>query len=433
MADIRTPLATRARPSSLRARQSAIVQSVFPAHPLPRFLTAVLCIMLIGSGVISAFVLGRGGPLPVTEMLDAWIGLLALYLLFRTRIHTTITIFLLLGYALTRIIPALATDAPLYDFTQAYRWVLYLIVLALAVGKTWGSAKLLIGATWTLLILAIIKGALTQLTLGLRPGLLLENNFEIPLFAGLVAIIYSHLGRSRLPIVLTLGVSTVIAGSRSGVLAFVVLAMYAVTQTDRGNIFVRYLALISLPVAGFIAYDLFQDRAASENRLDRLNFLDVFFSETRDWGIGEWLVGTTPITPLSPGGCEALSGYENLFSSTGDGSCYSVIMHAFFMRVVFDAGIVGLLISFGFMWYLMRRSAVPRLLAAALLLIAAMNSLSVSGPNNPYVILPILLAVLGAHKVAEKASAESDAPPPVKGELRSKTRKPVTRALPFSG
>lgn len=365
---------------------------------VPPFMNWVLSVMLIGAGVISSFVLGRTGPLPVTEMLDVWIGLLALYLLIKTRIHTTTTILLLSAYMLTRIIPAIATDAPLFDFAQAYRWIIYLVVLCLAVGKTWGTVKPLIVTTWALMILAIVKGIITQLLLGLRPGLLLENNFEIPLFAGLVVLVYGHLDKTRLLIVVTLGLLTVVSGSRSGVLAFVVLAMYAVSQTDRGNVFVRYLALVALPFAGLVAYSLFMDRAEGEVRLDRLNFLTVFLGETTDWTIIEWLFGTVPITPLSPGACSALSYYENLFSSTGDGSCYSVILHSFFMRVVFDAGIIGVLISFGVMWFLMRRSKVPVSLILALLAIAAVNSLSVSGPNNPYVILPILLAVLGSFR-----------------------------------
>lgn len=369
---------------------------------VPRFMNWALCLMLIGAGVISAPVLGRGGPLPVTTMLDVWIVLLTIYLLFRTTIRTSGVLLLLIAYGLTRVIPAAVIGAPMYDFLQAYRWVFYLVVLALAVGKTWGVVKPLIVMTWVLMILAIVKGIITQATLGLRPGLLLENNFEIPLFAGIVALIYPHLRKSRLPIILTMGLLTVVAGSRSGVLAFVVLAMYAFVQVKRGNILLRYLAFLALPIAGWVAYDLFEDRAAGERRLDRLNFLNVFLREMESADILTWIFGSVPITPLSLGACSSLSDYSGLYSTAGDGSCYSVILHAFFLRVVFDAGILGAVLCFGLMWYLMWRAKVPTALIITLLGIAAVNSTSVSGPNNPYVMLPVLFAILGVFRTPEE-------------------------------
>lgn len=335
----------------------------------------------------------------MTGLLDAWILLLAVWMFCATRIRTSGVLLLIFAYAVTRVFPAVVTGSPMEDFLQAYRWVWYLAVVALAVGKKWPRIKSLVNVTWFLIGLAILKGIATRILLGasVRPGLLLENNFEIPLFAGLVAVLYRHLGRYRVFSVAAVGVLTIVSGSRSGIIAFVILAVYAVTQNKRANLFVRYLAYLSIPAAGAAAYFLFAERFESEGQIDRLNFFAVFLREVDDWSPLQWIFGTTPITPLSPSACNRLSFFVNLFSSEGDGSCYSVILHAFLMRVVFDAGIVGLVLSFGLLWYLMRRARVQTALTLTLIAIAVANSASVSGPNNPYVLLPVVFAILLSH------------------------------------
>lgn len=152
----------------------------------------------------------------------------------------------------------------------------------------------------------------------------------------------------------------------------------------------------SIPALVYVSAREERRRAASSTQVDRLNFLGVFLAEAQAFTALNWLFGTAPITPLSPGACHGLSYYESLFSSAGDGTCYSVILHAFVLRVIFDAGLVGLAIAYGGAWYFMRRGRVRTGLAMTLLAIAFANGLSVSGLNNPYVALPILVAILAA-------------------------------------
>tara|TARA_B100000678_G_C18106791_1_gene461144 strand:- start:533 stop:829 length:297 start_codon:yes stop_codon:yes gene_type:complete len=64
------------------------------------------------------------------------------------------------------------------------------------------------------------------------------------------------------------------------------------------------------------------------------------------------------------------------------------------MRVVFDAGIFGLLLALFVAWYAMKSARVPLSVNLALLAVAFSNGFSVSGLNNPYVALPIVLAIL---------------------------------------
>lgn len=355
--------------------------------------------ILIVAGAASMPAIGEYGPLPTTALLDAWMILFMFAALIRGPIRTMGIIFALACYLLfLRVFPALWNNSPVEDFLQAYRWVLYLIAFAFAVGRQWVPVEPLVKVMWALLGMALTKAALTFALMGPgnRPGLLLENNFEMALFAGLIAVLYTHLNKSRLWAIGALGVLTFLSGSRSGAVAFLVLAVFALSQQRSRDMFVRHLAVFALPLLVSIPVAIFGARAATSTNIDRLNFLDVFLNDTRPWGAATWLFGTTPITPLSNTACERLAYYERLFSSTGDGSCYSVILHAFVLRIVYDAGIVGLIIAFATTWYLMRKGGVRVPLALCLLGIAVTNSLSVSGLNNPYVALPILLAITTA-------------------------------------
>jgi hypothetical protein len=393
---------------------------------IPRFLRVSLYALLLIAGALSVPAIGRYGPIPTTTLLDGWFMLFIVTCFVRGKTSQRALLGVLIAYALTRVVPALYTEAPILDFLQAYRWVFYLLAMAYAVGRTWGPIGPLIKVMWLLLGMATTKAALTFLIAreGTRPGLLLENNFELALFSGLVAVLYRHLGRWKFGAVALLGALTVLSGSRSGALAFVVLAVFAVTQIPqtRANLFQRFLLLVAVPLLTLIPVYTFASRTETV-RIDRLNFLDVFFYETHDWNVFNWLFGTVPITPLTDG-CKSLAFYADLFATTNDGTCYSVILHAFLMRVIFDAGIFGAVLAFGVLWFTMRKAGTTRLLALCLLAIALVNSASVSGPNNPYVALPVLLAILTAGITPAPAVEAARAK---RGPRRRYTRQ-VTRA-----
>jgi hypothetical protein len=383
----------------------------FDIEPVPRFLRISLYLVLLVPGVVSLFFLGRYGPLPTTGLLDLWLAAFLLHSFLRRKLHLGILFFGLVAYFVVfRVFPAIAVSAPTEDFLQAYRWLFYAIIAAIAVGRRWMPVRPLTRISTALVLLALMKAGLTFVVVGpgTRPGLFLENNFELALFSGLLITCYPHLGRFRGLLVLALGLLTVLAGSRSGSILFVIVVVFVITQSTKLNLLARYLLLLTVPIAGLVASAVFDARAAPSGSIDRLNFLGVFEGEVANWDFLDWTVGTWPITPLSSGGCRRLSYYENLFSSVGDGTCYSVIFHAFLMRVVFDAGILGLVLSFGVLLYTMRRAQVTWPVTLALLSIAIANSFSVSGPNSPYVVLPILLAIMTS-RAATRSSNQSGA------------------------
>lgn len=377
----------------------SIVSPQVPAadrQTVPSLIRNGLCTMLVVGAFVSVPFLDSYGPMPNTYLLDAWVILLVLTCFFWGRIDATVTLGFLALYSLTRILPGIYTQSPIQDFLQAYKWILYLAAFALAVGREWGPVRALVRVMWVLLGLAFIKAALTFAIhgAGARPGLLTENNFELALFAGLVIVLYRFLGRGRIWAVLLMGALNVLSGSRSGAIAFLILALFAITQAKNATLFVKYVLALVVPAVVLVPVWIFDQRSGVGGQLDRLNFFDVFMAETSKWDLFTWTFGTAPITPLSLDACSRLSYYQSLFSSDGDGTCYSVILHAFLMRVVFDAGILGLVIAFAVAWWMMRRARVQFGIAVALIAVAFTNSFSVSGLNNSYVALPILLSIV---------------------------------------
>lgn len=373
-------------------------RTVRDRQSIPKLLRVALYMILLVSAVLSVPRLGDYAPLPVATLLDAWVLAFLAYCFFRGRTQAFVLVLLMAGYLMTRIVPALATESPVNDFLQAYRWVLYLAAFAFAIGRGWGSTTGIKRTLWALILLSGIKAALTFAVYGptSRSGLLIENNFELALFAGLTAVAYRDMStRARFWTITGLGAVVILSGSRSGAIAFALVVIYAMSQMRRAGLLVRYVFALLIGAMVYFVVQLFESRAAAAGGgVDRLNFFAVFVSETRGWGPFEWLFGTVPLTPLSPNACVSLAFYENLFATSGDGSCYSVILHAFMMRVIFDAGIVGLLLAFGVAYYALRRGGVTRWLTLTLVGIAVANSFSVSGLNSPYVALPILLAIM---------------------------------------
>lgn len=358
---------------------------------------STLVVLLIAVGITSVTNIGGYALVPVTAVLDAWLVGLIILLGFRGKLRTSFV----LGFYATYLVAVLAigvyTKSPILDLLQAYKWVVYIVIMSLLYSHKYDLRRRIVILAWALSSLALLKALLTLLVLGdtKRPGLFLENNFEIPLFVGLVALAIFFKCRRRLLLLSLLGIVVLLASSRSGSVVYLLLIFYYVTQLKNLNIFVRYLALVISPLGALIPVAIFVERAQmTAVRLDRLNFIEVFLRESAFWDSSRWLFGTVPITPLNPESCATLSYYSSLFSSTADGSCYSVILHAFILRVVYDAGLVGLLLSIYGPFRVLTRSNTPISLTIFLISVSILNGLSVSGFNNPYVVLPILFAAL---------------------------------------
>ena len=364
---------------------------------LPRFSEWLLVTMpsvLAFGGLVT---LNAPNALPAVSVLDGGFVIATLLLLPRAsrRIYAPIFVLLFL-FVLRMTMACLEFSTPFFDALQAHKWLLYLIESFVFLDVSMSSPRRIALATKILVVLALVKYSLVFLTQSAgRTGILDENNFELALFCGLVALSYKHMGRARSLLVAATGLVVVLSQSRSGSVEFLILLAYVVSVSTWRGPLARYLSAIFVGTSVVIPLLIFGDRSTG-TVIDRVNFLNVFLSETSHWSPLNWLFGLPPITPLSSDACFTLSYYQPLFSTAGDGTCYSVVLHAYLLRIIIDAGLVGLIGSFGIMWWLMSRSSVPLALRLCLIAIAIANSASVSGLNNLFVILPMVLAMVSS-------------------------------------
>jgi hypothetical protein len=287
----------------------------------------------------------------------------------------------------------LFSAASVPDFVQAYKSYIYLVALAFFVGRSVFDQRRLAWLAQVLVAVFLLKyGYSVALGLSDRPGVYIENNFELIMLLGLVHLAWPALGARRNLVFLALAATVLLSGSRSAALGLlcVYVPLYVRTSNRTWPLHVAGVAAV-----GYAVFAIFSSRAAQDGatQLDRLVFLDTFLYEVRDWPLWQFLTGSFPLTPLSPGSCGSLSFYEVLFSQTDPGTCYSVILHSFVLRAAFDHGVLGLALLYGLVWLGLRRSAVPVRDAVALLALITVSGFSVSAFNNVFVTIVLAVAM----------------------------------------
>lgn len=362
---------------------------------VPQFFQYCLVALFVVGSVASFTRMDSISPIPMTTLLDVWIVLFVLWCFFRGRNRCVVACLGLGVYLASRFALALLGGSPMLDTIQAYKWPVYLLAFAFAVGRHWVNVGMLRKLTSFVLAASLLKYVAVLFLEGSdsRPELLVENNFELALLCGLVAVLFPGF-RRRWLVLIVLGVIVILSGSRSASVIYLIVLAYTLFLVRREHRIALLALFYLVPIAAVIPIWIFVQRFAVSSTIDRLKFLDVFVSEVDGWHVLNWLFGTYPITPLSDDACNALYFYQSLFSTAGDGTCYAVIFHSFVLRVIFDAGIVGLLLAHLCAWWLLRRGGVSASLSVTLVSIAFANGLSVSGLNNPYVALPMLIALV---------------------------------------
>lgn len=163
------------------------------------------------------------------------------------------------------------------------------------------------------------------------------------------------------------------------------------TKLDRKTIYTTAGLFIFI----FISTNVFSSRLSGGGieDIDRYRFLIILFYEIRDWDLINYLLGSKPITPLSQASCNSLSYYESLFSHSGDGSCYSVILHSYIMRTFFDHGILGIAFHLAFLWYVLGAAKYTHRERICITGVILASGTSVSSLNSIYTVLALAIAV----------------------------------------
>lgn len=299
-----------------------------------------------------------------------------------TKINIVIIRWFSIGYVIFSYIYSVEYHkANVMDFLMIYKSFVYLFFLTFLTGKQFMTFFATNRFFFILLALFTLKylGAIL-IRHAPRPILFVENNFELMFVYALYLIRYTVTKEKFLMILGLVGVITILSLSRSSLLMYSVLVLFVFYDSfKKTRVFIIPGAIL---VLGFVVYLIFSQRSSSVEEIDRYRFLLVWWSQVKDWNLFEWLFGAPRITPLSYSACRYMSYFKMLFSFSGDGSCYSVVLHSFLMRVIYDHGLLGL----GFIVYaayqLLVQSGVRKDVTWVFIAIVLINGLSVSSFNN---------------------------------------------------
>ncbi len=331
----------------------------------------------------------------LTPLLEPFMVLLAVLSLHSARVPRSkifLAMFLLLYILAGVVLAVVIRKANFLDFFQAYKSFWYLLLLIPISGARFLSESDIIRLNRFLLTLFLVIYSVKKFYLGIdRPIVLTENNFELLLVC--MVFYLACLARDRIHIgeMLALGAIVFISGSRSSALCFaIVIAFLLVRGRLRRRDLLAIGGLVAAVIMGAILFQLRAGAGGVEN-IDRVRFFFVFTEAISNWHWWNYLIGEPRITPLPQWACNQLSAYRGLFSYRNDGTCYSVILHSFNMRVIYDHGVIGLLFIVGAMWRMMDH--VPSRVRLCFIVLLIANGLSVSAINSVYFALGLVLAV----------------------------------------
>lgn len=354
---------------------------------LARYILLSILIILTIIGIVTF------RRLPLAQILE--LAIFLWLLLFCSRISKPafpIAFFSVVYILISLLFALLVTNTHVADFFIAYKAFIYLPILAFFVGKSSFERVHIKHLLHFLLAAFFIKYFYTvALSINERPDLFAENNFEL-LFLSLVFYLKYIKYRSVSVVEVLLLISIfALSGSRSGVLMlfFLLIMIYSDRLTYTRLIYLLSIAFIILPLIIIIL--LLRLDSAGFAGIDRILFAGVFLQETSNWNYLNILFGTLPLTPLSEGSCSTLASYERLFSYSGDGSCYSVILHSYILRALFDHGIlIFILLLYSYVKFI-RLSGYSNRETFTVIGILLINSLSVSSFNSVFSVLAISL------------------------------------------
>jgi hypothetical protein len=344
-------------------------------------------VILVGIGLISfAFLMKKH---------DVELGMSVLEVVFLIYATATylwakskqITVIIFIRWALFSYIVLSYAYAVLYkqanilDFLLIYKSYIYLYFLTFLAGRKLMSFHGVNRLTLLLFGLFFFK-YLFMIALGrdMRPVMYAENNFELMLLFALYLIRYTVTKEKYLHLLALVGLITILSLSRSSLLMYSVLFLFVIYDSFKKlRVFFIPGAII---VLGIIVYYIFAQRSSSLEDVDRYRFMLIWWTNVQDWNIIRWMVGAERITPLNAYSCGMMNYFKTLFSYSGDGTCYSVILHSFLFRVLYDHGILGLVFIVWSTYMMLVKSKVRVDMILVFIVIVIINGLSVSSFNN---------------------------------------------------
>lgn len=297
--------------------------------------------------------------------------------------------------------------ANVLDFLLIYKCFVYLFFLTFLAGKelmtfvTTNKLMLIIFGLFFLKYLAAILIAHED-----RPILYMENNFELMFVYALYLIRYSVNKKKYLWWLAFAGVITILSLSRSSLLMYSVLVLFVIYDSfKKTRVFIIPGAIL---VLGVIVYVIFSARSSSLEEVDRYRFMLVWWTQVDDWNIFQWLFGAPRVSRLSSGACSYMNYFKMMFSRSGDGTCYSVVLHSFLLRIIYDHGILGLVFVIYASYQCLIKSRVRKDITWVFITIVLINGLSVSSFNNLFFAISMVFLMTTNVRFPEQEDDETN-------------------------
>lgn len=303
-------------------------------------------------------------------------------------LEVAIVLYVAFGYILAVVVRNVHT----YDFLLAYKFTWYLALVLPFSRFNVLDGRTLMSLNRFGLILFLAVYALGRATGQFRPTFFIENNFEL-LFISLL-FYASHIanGRTRTSDLLLLIAVGVLSGSRSGIALIAVVAFFSFDMRRLRSVNTIFLVACAVG-AVFALFMIFESRSSSGLAgTDRYRFMLHFLNATSSWEWWQFFVGAPRISSLPPDVCSSLSFYQNLMSFRGDGSCYSVILHSFNIRLIYDHGFIVAGAVASMVWILLDNLSWKE--RTCVLILIFLNGASVSSLNNVYAALGMALLLM---------------------------------------
>lgn len=310
-----------------------------------------------------------------------------------------------LGYILFNFFWGLYSgDSPI-DLTIAYKSFFYIIVCAFFVNSNIFDRSTIKKLFYIVAIVFIVKYVLSIIFKFapspngvFRPIVFYENNFELVFVLLLWAtkIWIENYKIEKLDFCMVVAI-TLLSYSRVTLLELLfILAMLFFRKKD--NIMLKALIFFTLFC---VCVYIFLSRDIDITQIDRYKLFINFLYEIRNWNLLDWLLGADgALHILSSKTCTLNSYYvyqQNMGSHSHYGECYSNIFHSFNLRVIFDHGLWGMFFILLAYFFMLRKSHVSKYFSFICIGMILINGLSVSGFNNIFAMIGLIL-ILGLKK-----------------------------------
>lgn len=291
------------------------------------------------------------------------------------------------------------------DFLLIYKSFIYLFLLSFFVSKNYFEYNFLRKIFNILIFFFLVKYFLVILfNIGnnVRPQLFTENNFELMMLLILYIGVYSREKIINKWDLILLTIIFILSGSRSGIASFFIMLYFLDFGTLKRLKIFKFL-LLTLGLVAITIIFLQRLGNGSIEDIDRVKFFYYFMKEIENWNIFNYLFGANFMTPMSYETSKALSFYKVLFSDYEHLLTYSVILHSFILRTIFDHGILGLCFLFFTVWKYLELSGYQTKEILSIVLILIATGLSVSSLNSIFVSLSLGLIIITKRNNFEKS------------------------------